>query len=343
MTSLWRPFKNKWITPPKETTETFTGRTIIITGATSGIGLEAAVKFVNLGAEKVILAARDLAKATSVLADIERRTGTQGKDVLEVWQLDMASYASVTGFAQRANKELEHLDIAILNAGVWKSSWVDTASGWEETLQVNTLSTILLAILLIPKLLSSETKKRVGKTPVLEITNSGIHQSAKIDPKALDSESILGAYNDQSNGLFKPASQYGKSKLFTIYCTNMLASHISSEDLIITSVCPGMVATSLAREVQFFGVSIAMAIFGFFFLRSPEQGSRILVSGTCQGEMVHGRFWQHDRVQPLGESVKGEGNRKIAERVWGEVAGALQRDVPEVRVREVLGRLGVSG
>ena len=94
--------------------EDYFGRNIIITGATSGIGKEAACRFAALGASKVILAARDLNKGEATKAALGARLGTA--DQLEVWQLDMMSFESVVAFAKRAN-ELDHLDVAILNAG----------------------------------------------------------------------------------------------------------------------------------------------------------------------------------------------------------------------------------
>lgn len=321
---LLQILSQKWINPPKDTTESYEGRNIIVTGATSGIGPEAVAKFAALGASKVIIAARDLKRGEKVRADIETRVGK--KDQLEVWELDMLSYESVVAFAQRANK-LDHLDIAVLNAGIRRGPFEQSKYGWETDLQVNTISTALLGILLLPKL--KQSKKPTGKIPILEFVNSGLHQNAKIDPEALKTEGILQAYNTAER--FSPQSQYGLSKLFLIFATNKLATEVSSEEVIITSVCPGMVKTDLGRDVKFPGVNLVLNIIGFFLMKSPEQGARLLLSGTTQGERLHGRFWQADKIKPVGPSVAGEENAKIGLRVWNEIVATLSKDVPSVK------------
>jgi hypothetical protein len=75
-------------------TESYKERTVIVTGATSGIGLEAVYKFASLGASKVIIAARDTKKGESTKSSIAARLGYS--DQLEVWELDMASFDSVS-------------------------------------------------------------------------------------------------------------------------------------------------------------------------------------------------------------------------------------------------------
>jgi NAD(P)-dependent dehydrogenase (short-subunit alcohol dehydrogenase family) len=324
MSVLFRLIRNKWISPPKDVKESYTGRNIIVTGATSGIGLEAVVKFAQQGASKVIIAARDLSRGEAVRADIASRTGKY--DQLEVWELDMNSFPSVVAFAQRA-QSLEHLDIAVLNAGIRRVPFVQSKHGWEEDLQVNTLSTALLGILLLPKL--KDSKRFTGKIPTLEFVNSGLHQGVKIKPAAVEAKNILQTYNTQE--LFSPQHQYAISKLFLMFATNKLAEETSSSEVIITSICPGMVATGLARDVKFPGVTIVLAIVSFLLLKAPEAGARLITSGIAQGERIHGRFWQHDKIQPIAPSLTGEKNKEIALRVWNEIVEILEKEVPSTR------------
>jgi NAD(P)-dependent dehydrogenase (short-subunit alcohol dehydrogenase family) len=164
MSAVVSMLKSKWLTPPKESTESFVGRNVLITGATSGLGHAAAAKFAKLGASKVIIPARDIARGEQSKAELEALVGQKGQ--FEVWHLDMNSYDSVTAFAHRAATGLEHLDVAVLNAGVRKVAHTLSKHGWEEDLQVNVLSTMLLGILLLPKL--KESKKHTGMIPILE-------------------------------------------------------------------------------------------------------------------------------------------------------------------------------
>ncbi|KAF2190707.1 hypothetical protein K469DRAFT_657234 [Zopfia rhizophila CBS 207.26] len=323
MALIFKLLKNKWITPPNDPQESFEGRNVIITGANSGIGFEAAAKFSTLGASKIILAVRDQTKGGVAKAAIEARTGKKGQ--MEVWELDMNSYDSILAFAERA-KALDHLDVAILNAGVRRVPFVQSKYGWEEDLQVNTLSTVLLGLLILPKL--KEAKKITAKLPVLEFTNSGLHQSAQIAPAMREAANILEAHNTKET--FNPGAQYGLSKLFLMYATNKIAAETSSGDVIITSVCPGAVGTDLGRDYNGISIKIGLAIISAIFMRKPEQGARSVVSGTTLGERSHGRFWQHDVIQPIAPSVAGEGNKRTAEKIWIEIVTALAKDVPAV-------------
>lgn len=321
MAAFVRIFRTKWISPPKPTTEDYTGRVIIVTGATSGIGKEAVYKFATLGASKVIIAARDLMKGASTKDELAKRLGRH--DQLEVWELDMLSYDSVVAFAKRA-QALEHLDIAILNAGLRRSTYHESDHGWEEDLQVNTLSSVLLAVLLLPKL--KQSKHITRKTPVLEFVNSGLHSSAVVPTEVAQKANILEHYNERGN--FKEGSLYKFSKVFLMYATNKLASEISSADVIITSICPGVVRTDLARDHHFPGVYVLAAVLVFLFMMSPSQGANTILSATTQGESVHGRFWKNDQIQPVPLAVAGTEMRELGLRIWGEIVESLKRDVP---------------
>lgn len=321
MAAFIRLFKTKWITPPQPTTTDYSGSIIIVTGATSGIGKEAVFKFAALGALKVIIAARDVKKGVSTKDELAQRLGRG--DQLEVWELDMMSYDSVVAFAERA-QALEHLDIAILNAGLRRSSYHSGEDGWEEDLQVNTLSSVLLAVLLLPKL--KQSKDYAGKTPVLEFVNSGLHQSAVVPIDVRQHPNILNYYNRREN--FKEGSQYKYSKVFLMYATNKLASEISSADVIITSICPGAVRTDLGRDHYFPGVYILAAALIVLFMMSPSQGANTILSGTTQGESVHGRFWKNDKIQPVPLALAGTEMRDLGVRIWAEIVEKLKADVP---------------
>ena len=96
-------------------THSFSGQTIIVTGSNTGLGREAANHIVRLGASQVILAVRNIPKGDDAKKQIEAATGRKG--VVEVWELDLASYASVKAFAQRA-EGLQRLDAVLENAGI---------------------------------------------------------------------------------------------------------------------------------------------------------------------------------------------------------------------------------
>jgi retinol dehydrogenase-12 len=108
-------FKSQVLTKLPYPTKKFTGQTIIVTGSNVGLGLEAARHFVRLDAKKVILAVRTPSKGEEAKKSIEASEKCKG--IVEVWELDHASYSSVIAFAAKA-EALKQLDVAVLNAGM---------------------------------------------------------------------------------------------------------------------------------------------------------------------------------------------------------------------------------
>ena len=98
----------------------FASQTVLITGANSGLGLETARHIVKLGASKVILGVRSVARGEAAKNDIESTTGRTG--IIEVWQVDLERFDSVEAFTARAAR-LERLDVAIMNAGLASLQW----------------------------------------------------------------------------------------------------------------------------------------------------------------------------------------------------------------------------
>ena len=144
-------------------------QTIIVTGSNVGLGLEAARHFARMGAEKVILAVRSIEKGEAAKKLIE--SSTNRSDVVEVWHLDLSSYASVKDFAKRADS-LRRLDAIIENAGIVTQNFRMMEEN-EATITTNVVSTFLLAVMILPKL--RETAARYNVTPRLSIVSSEVH------------------------------------------------------------------------------------------------------------------------------------------------------------------------
>lgn len=157
-----------WTTLPIPTAS-YTGQTIIITGSNTGMGLEAARHFVRLGASEVILACRNVSKAQVAKASIE--ASQKSSCLIEVWEIDLASYASVKNFGRRV-QSLERLDVLVGNAGIRMFSW-QMAEKDEITITVNVVSTFLLTLLCLPKL--RETSVQFQKEAVVTLTGSFVH------------------------------------------------------------------------------------------------------------------------------------------------------------------------
>lgn len=157
-----------------------------------GLGLEAARHFVRLNAEKVILAVRSVAKGEAAKADIEASTKRLG--VVDVYELDLGSYASVKSFVSRVS-DLPRVDAIVENAGIAMEKFV-MAEDCESTITVNVVSTMLLAIMMLPILRRSAEKFHI--VPRIAIVSSGNHHTTKFpDWKAEDTFAVL---NDEQRG-----------------------------------------------------------------------------------------------------------------------------------------------
>jgi NAD(P)-dependent dehydrogenase (short-subunit alcohol dehydrogenase family) len=130
----------------------FSGQTIIVTGSNIGLGLEAARHLLRLKASKVILAVRSLEKGEAAAEELIKSTGAT-QNTVEVWPLDLSDYSSVKKIADRANG-LERLDAVISNAGMLTQKWT-LVNGMEAHIAVNVVHTVLLGLLLLPKLRAS--------------------------------------------------------------------------------------------------------------------------------------------------------------------------------------------
>lgn len=146
--------------------EACAGKVYIVTGANGGLGFEAAKHLVNFNSAKVIIAVRNVKSGEDAKSKIEQSTGKTG--IAEVWELDLASYASTKAFAQRA-LGLDRIDALIENAGIGIGR-ESMSEGHPTTFTVNIYSTFLLAVLLLPKM--SADAKRLGSQPHIAIVTS---------------------------------------------------------------------------------------------------------------------------------------------------------------------------
>jgi retinol dehydrogenase-12 len=121
----------KWLSNLPETSKDLTGRTVIVTGANVGVGLEAARFFYNMNPARLIIAVRTISKGEEAKKEIESQSASTGKTNVEVWELDLGLFESVKRFAKRCNDELERVDILVENAALGEGPWSTTADGWE--------------------------------------------------------------------------------------------------------------------------------------------------------------------------------------------------------------------
>ena len=233
---------------------TFKGQTVLITGASGGLGLATAIHFVNLGAASVIITARTQAKGDAAKMLIEDQTRTKGKGIVKVMELQMDTFASTKVFADKVMAELKTIDYVLLNAGVLNIKYRLGPDGYEESIQINVLSSALLGLLLLPWIkVAGEGKAHLG------VVTSGRHRAVDIGGK-FPQQDVLGFFNKEEN--FPGGQIYAVSKLLEQYVVNELAKLAVGPDgtyvytplspkhvltltlprpqVIVNSMCPGM-------------------------------------------------------------------------------------------------------
>jgi len=181
--------------PMAMTPELAAGKTYIVTGSNGGLGYEAVKHLLNMGAATVIMAVRDPSKGETAKAEID--AATESKDVIKVWQLDKASYHSVKTFVQKTIDELDHVDVLIDNAGVAQSS-PNMPEGHRENMTVNTYSSLLLAVLLLPSM-SAYAKKHKTTSYIVLVSSSASFQVEQSWSKMKDSDP-LATIDDLDSG-----------------------------------------------------------------------------------------------------------------------------------------------
>ncbi|KAH9478463.1 Short chain dehydrogenase sol3 [Psilocybe cubensis] len=185
--------RDQWSTVAPVVKVDLTGKTIIVTGANSGIGLETAKHFARMSPGRLIITCRNKEKGEEAVKQIIQATGYAS---VEAWILDLVDFRSVKSFAERYEQEGGRLDIIIQNAAVaYPGQAQYTEDGWELSTKVNNLSTSLLTLLLIPRML--DTAKKYNTTPRIVIAASETHFWVQMDKDVVNSPNFFRTYAHQ--------------------------------------------------------------------------------------------------------------------------------------------------
>ncbi|KAF9892603.1 hypothetical protein FE257_001005 [Aspergillus nanangensis] len=312
-------YNQLFVTVPVPSTS-FADQTVIITGANVGLGLEAARHITSLGAAKVILAVRNLAAGREAQQSIEASTGRSG--VCEVWELDLASYASVLDFGRRA-AELPRLDAVVENAALATQKY-ERAEGHERTITVNVISTVLLGLLLLPKLRETTQKHHPGQKPRLSVVVSEVHAWTPFPEQR--SDRIFEALDDEAHA--RMHERYPTSKLVVILALREMVRQLRDDAVVINMINPGFCHSQLTREVSGIGIKA----FKMALARSTEEGSRTLVAGAAAGPESHGQYMDCGVADSAGFSsfVRSDDGKKVQEHIWRELSEILEEIQPGV-------------
>lgn len=275
-------------------------KTIIITGANSGIGLATAKVLAQTGA-KIIMTARDFIKGQRALKEV--KDSSNNPDVhLQI--MDLASLDSIYNASREILHKHERIDILINNAGIMSLKKNETVDGFEEQFGVNHLGHFLLTNLVLSRI--EQTAKQYGEARVIFLS-SGAHQRTK----GIDFDD-LGWEKRKYEGF----TAYADSKLANILTANEIARRYGEARIFTHSLAPGAVKTNIYKNDSIKGIKLLLAKLAFAIIGiSPEKGAATLVflATSPEATKVNGRYWKKSKIT---QAKLPENEEAIAGRLW---------------------------
>jgi NAD(P)-dependent dehydrogenase (short-subunit alcohol dehydrogenase family) len=263
-----------------------TGSSILITGVSSGIGVETAKALFTTGAT-LYLTARNLNKAKQALGDMVSSAR------VHLLELDLESLASVRACAEQVLSKTKTLNIFIANAGVMATPEGRTKDGFETQLGTNYLAHFLLFLLLRPALLAAATPEANSRVIFL---SSLAHRYSEV---VFDNLNLDGEYDKWR--------AYGQSKCALVWAANEIDRRYASQGLRAFSVQPGGVLSGLAQflseeDQKGFTTDTTLGP----RLKTPEQGAATTVWGAVSRSLegMGGKYLEDDQIaEPHDESA----------------------------------------
>ncbi len=243
------------------------GRTVLITGASRGLGLATAIDLARRGARLLLANRSRLAESVAAVR------AAQADAQVEALSLDLADFASITALADTLKRREERLHVVILNAGVVPIRSRQTAAGLDEMFHVNYLGHValverLLADGTVPNALICEGKP-ADPPARLVFVGSESHRSAP----AID-WAQFGVPREYGTG--EVIAEYGKTKLLVHTYAEELARRLQWPggivDVAVHHLCPGAVDTGIAREAPGWSKPLLRPVMKLFF-QSPRRAS----------------------------------------------------------------------
>ncbi|KAF4954601.1 hypothetical protein FSARC_12073 [Fusarium sarcochroum] len=293
-----------------------TGQTAIVTGSNVGLGFECSRQLLELGVSKLILAVRNTAKGEAAMEKLVTLLSIKSQ-TLEVWQLDMSVYESITQFAERV-KTLDRLDIFVHNAGISNQKLhLNPNTGYDEVIQTNYLSSVLLTVLLLPILKGKNSPTSPGR-----FTLVSSETAAWAAFKEKDKVPLLPEFKKTEN--HDAPDRYWTSKLLGLLFLSELAKRVPSSVAVVNAANPGMCyGSNLTGDWDGVG-AVIFGILNRLIGRSAPLGARALVDGAVRhGPKSHCQYLEDGKLQPMPPLVYSVEGEKIASQLWEETMSEL--------------------
>jgi NAD(P)-dependent dehydrogenase (short-subunit alcohol dehydrogenase family) len=265
------------------------GKTVVITGATSGIGEVAAEALARKGA-RVVFLARDAAKGRAMLDRLVRANPDAAHDWV---QAELSTIAAMKAAGKALARKVSRIDVLLNNAGAIFERREVTADGLEKTFAVNHLAYFVVTAQLRPRLAADA---RIVSTA----SNAHVYGS-------LDFEDL------QSERRYSGIAAYARSKLCNILWTRELARRLAGSEVTANCVHPGAVRTGFGENNR----GLLKRLFGLArpFMLSPEQGADTLIYLASSPDVAGqtGGYWVRRRPAPPSAAAQ---DAAAAERLW---------------------------
>ncbi len=274
-----------------------TGRTALVTGANSGLGLRTSIALASKGA-RVLMACRDAGRAQEALERV--RAAAPGAQV-ELVSLDLASLDSVQRAAEVVASRLDALDLLVDNAGVMATPRATTADGFELQFGTNHLGHFALTGRLLPLLLAAPE-------PRVVVVSSAAHRMGKIDVDDLQSERSYSRWG-----------AYGQSKLANLLFARELDRRVPA--LLVAAAHPGYAATHLQNGHGSALLAGVMRIGNAVLAQSDQAGALPSIYAATMPDVRSGDYWGPGFAELRGAPKrvgrsKAASDDAMASRLW---------------------------
>lgn len=267
------------------------GKKVLITGATSGIGMATASGLAKLGADLVIVG-RSKERTEAVAKDIAVRSNNSK---IQPLICDLSSMNAVRDLAGSFKDNNDRLDVLINNAGAGFMERRLTVDGYENTFSLDYLSPFLLTNLLLDPL------KKSGSGRIITVT-SGLHRRGRIrfDDLMMEKKYSL-------------MSAYAQAKLAQVCFTYELARRLKGTGITVNCCDPGGTRTNLGRDMR--GFERALWLMMWPVLKSPARGAStsIYLASSTRISGITGRYFANMKERG---SCPFSYNEEIAKRLW---------------------------
>ena len=251
-------------------------KTVLITGATSGIGFATADGLLQEG-HKIIILGRNEDRLSLAYKRLKQY---HPKSDIKTLLCDLASLESIKQASELIIKDFDHLDVLINNAGSFASSRKETQNGFEWQFGINHLGHFYLTHLLLPLIRKSEQGRIINMS-------SGSHYKGKIH------------WNDLQLKRYRALKSYGQSKLANVLFTYELARRLKSTNITVNAVDPGLVNTDMGEKDTGF-------LTRFIWSRRKKHGKSVEVGASSSVFLAHnseggknsGLYWKYCKAIP---------------------------------------------